>query len=225
MKRSRINQLIRDAELFFDDMKFALPPWTHWTPDQWAQHRETACEIFENGIGWDITDFGSGSFDACGLLLITLRNGRVGADDKTYAEKIMIVQENQVTPMHFHWQKMEDIINRGGGNLVLELAHSDEQEDFMDTDVTVSVDGIERTLPARGRVVLEPGESICLTPGLYHTFRGEPGKGPVLVGEVSRVNDDHTDNRFNPSVGRFPAIDEDEEPYRLLSNDYGRILN
>ena len=42
----------------------------------------------------------------------------------------MIVEENQETPMHFHWSKMEDIINRGGGNLVIELFRSDRNEGF-----------------------------------------------------------------------------------------------
>lgn len=33
-------------------------------------------------------------------------------------------------------------------------------------------------------------------------------------------NDDNTANRFNPPVGRFPTIEEDEAPYRLLCNEY-----
>ena len=55
---------------------------------------------------------------------------------------------------------------------------------------------------------------------LYHDFEVEPGTGAVLLGEVSQCNDDNTDNRFNPPVGRFPAIEEDEPPYRLLCNEY-----
>ena len=47
-----------------------------------------------------------------------------------------------------------------------------------------------------------------------------PGTGPVLLGEVSQVNDDNTDNRFYEPVGRFPAIEEDEPPYRLLCGEY-----
>ena len=46
------------------------------------------------------------------------------------------------------------------------------------------------------------------------------GTGAVLLGEVSQCNDDNTDNRFNPPVGRFPKIEEDEPPYRLLCNEY-----
>ena len=42
----------------------------------------------------------------------------------------------------------------------------------------------------------------------------------MLLGEVSQCNDDNTDNRFNPPFGRFPEIEEDEPPYRLLCNEY-----
>ena len=67
--------------------------------------------------------------------------------------------------------------------------------------------------------------SITVTRGLYHDFSVEEGKGSVLLGEVSMCNDDNTDNYFyNKKVGRFPAIDEDEEPYRLLCNEYPKVL-
>jgi hypothetical protein len=42
----------------------------------------------------------------------------------------MLVRENQVTPMHFHYLKVEDIINRGGGNLVLRHYGSNEDENL-----------------------------------------------------------------------------------------------
>ena len=63
-------------------------------------------------------------------------------------------------------------------------------------------------------------ESITLTSGMYHTFWGESGKGKILVGEVSKVNDDRVDNRFYEPVGRFPEIEEDEPPLYLLGMDY-----
>ena len=127
-------------------------------------------------------------------------------------------------PMHFHWTKMEDIINRGGGNLVVELHGSTDDERFSDEPVTVMVDGLERTVPPGGKVVLTPGESISLTRGMYHAFWGEPGKGKVLVGEVSTVNDDEADNRFYTELRRFPAIEEDEPPVHLLVTDYNNYL-
>lgn len=220
MKRSEINQLISEAQLFFEKMNFKLPPWGYWRPEEWKGKAEICSEIAQNMLGWDLTDFGSGNFNKRGLLLFTIRNGKIGKDKKPYAEKIMIVEENQETPMHYHWNKMEDIINRGGGNLVLELCNSTAQNQLADTEIIVKTDGITRKIPAGGKVVLIPGESITLEQGLYHRFYGEKGKGKVLVGEVSAVNDDNIDNCFFEDLGRFPEIDEDEMPVHLLVSDY-----
>ncbi len=224
MKRSEINDLLRTSLDFFGNMNFKLPPWAYWSPQEWKGKYDIVSEIVDNMLGWDLTDFGSGDFHKRGLILFAIRNGNPGKDKKTYAEKIMIVEENQETPMHFHWSKMEDIINRGGGNLVIELYKSDEKEQFSDEDFEVRVDGIRHVLHPGGRIVLTPGESICLEQGIYHRFYGEEGKGKVLVGEVSAVNDDNTDNRFYEEVGRFPAIEEDEEPLHLLVSDYKNYL-
>lgn len=224
MKRSEINEVLRESKAFFDRMSFRLPPWATWRPDDWRGRADEAKEIVDAMLGWDLTDFGSDAFRETGLVLFTLRNGTPDRAGKPYAEKIMIVGENQVTPMHFHWHKMEDIINRGGGNLVLELFGATEDEKLSHYPVEVSVDGLRRTVEPGGTVVLSPGQSICLTPRLYHRFYGEPGKGTVLVGEVSMVNDDNTDNRFYDPIGRFPGIEEDEEPEYLLVNDYGRYV-
>ena len=75
-------------------------------------------------------------------------------------------------------------------------------------------------IPAGTQVRLTPGESITICPYLYHDFTVEPGSGPVLLGEVSQCNDDNTDNRFYEQLGRFPTIEEDEPPYRLLCSEY-----
>mgnify|MGYP000019028131 FL=1 len=175
-------------------------------------------------LGWDLTDFGSGDFHRRGLILFTLRNGNLKKDKKPYAEKAMIVEENQETPMHFHWGKMEDIINRGSGNLVLELFASNEKEMLSDEEFDIQIDGVKHHLEPNARVVLKPGESICLEQRIYHRFYGEPGKGKVFVGEVSAVNDDTSDNRFLDPVGRFPEIEEDEEPLHLLVSDYKNFI-
>ena len=89
-----------------------------------------------------------------------------------------------------------------------------------DTDVLVNMDGRSFHVPAGTGVELKPGESITLWPHQYHDFDVKPGTGDVLIGEVSMCNDDNTDNRFYEPVGRFPTIEEDEEPYRLLCNEY-----
>ena len=67
---------------------------------------------------------------------------------------------------------------------------------------------------------LMPGESISIQQYMYHDFEVEAGTGAVLIGEVSQCNDDNTDNRFYEKMGRFPTIEEDEPPYRLLCNEY-----
>ncbi|HET7839254.1 MAG TPA: D-lyxose/D-mannose family sugar isomerase, partial [Rectinemataceae bacterium] len=135
-------------------------------------------------------------------------------------EKVMVVEEGQETPMHFHWSKMEDIIVRGGGSLAVELYRSTPEGGLSDEPVLLRVDGVLRELPPGGRVVLGPGESVCLESGVYHRFWGEGAR--VLVGEVSMVNDDLSDNRFLEDCGRFPEIEEDEEALHLLVCDYPR---
>jgi len=225
MKRSEINAAIEAAKQLFAKHCFELPPWAFWGPGDWKGKGDACSEIVENGLGWDVTDFASGDFGTRGLLLFTIRNGILGkAGQKPYAEKIMVVEENQETPMHFHWNKMEDIINRGGGNLVLDLYMATEDDGLGDERMTVSVDGVKREVAAGGQVILAPGESICLTQRLYHRFYGEPGKGIVLVGEVSQVNDDATDNRFHESLPRFPEIEADAVPVHLLCTEYRGYL-
>jgi ABC-type sugar transport system, auxiliary component len=224
MKRSEINQILKSAKAFMAEKQFILPPWSNWSAADWNENKENASEVIENMLGWDITDFGSGDFYKRGLFLFTLRNGKFNVDKKPYAEKIMIVAENQETPMHYHWSKMEDIINRGGGNLVIELYNSTPDNKFDTTPVNFKKDGVKGTVEAGGKVILTPGESICLEQGMYHRFYGEPGKGLVLVGEVSMVNDDSSDNCFYEQIGRFPVIDEDEEPLHLLVSDYNKFL-
>ena len=224
MKRSEINQLILSSIDFFNEMNFKLPQWVYWTPEAWKGKYDTCSEIVDNMLGWDLTDFGSGDFHRCGLILFTIRNGNFRKDNKPYAEKAMIVEELQETPMHFHWSKMEDIINRGGGNLVIELYKSSPDEKLSDQAFTVKTDGVLRNLQPGDQVVLTPGESICLEQGIYHRFYGEPGKGKVFVGEVSAVNDDTSDNCFLEPVGRFPEIVEDEKPVHLLASEYSKYL-
>lgn len=223
MKRSEVNALLEDAKQFFREMNFALPPWAFWSPEQWKGLGHT--EVVRHELGWDLTDYGKGDFVNEGLLLFTIRNGKTGPEStKPYAEKIMISREGQVCSMHFHWTKVEDIINRGGGNLQIELHGSDENEDFSDQPITVSIDGMERTVDPGTVVTLTPGESITLRQGMYHKFWGEPGRGRVMIGEVSTVNDDHTDNRFHKPQARFPEIEEDEAPVHLLVGDYRKYI-
>ena len=223
MKRSEIDNLIEEAVSLFADAGFKLPPFAFWTVLEWQKRDAEADEIRDNGLGWDVTDYGQDDFYRTGLLLFTLRNGNYARQKqypKGYAEKIMVVRENQKTPFHFHWNKREDIINRGGGNLVLELYLADDQNRLSDASFAVNTDGVRRTVAPGGTVILRPGESICLEPYVYHTFYGEEGKGTVIVGEVSDVNDDANDNCYLDKVGRFPSIVEDVPAKYYLCTEY-----
>jgi D-lyxose ketol-isomerase len=227
MKRSDINAIIRDADAFIKARGFYLPPFAYWTPEAWCTKGEEAYEIVENHLGWDITDFGLGNYRKHGLFLFTVRNGNpanlITMRGKIYAEKLMIVDEHQITPMHFHWSKMEDIINRGGGDLVIQVHNATPEGQLATSNVTVSVDSVVQIVPAGTHIVLEPGQSLSVPVGLYHEFTAQGGR--VLVGEVSMVNDDDTDNRFLDHAGRFPAIQEDEPPLYLLCTDYSKYYH
>ena len=222
MKRSEVNKALKDMEQMIWTCGFSLPPFCSFTPDEWREKGHDYDEIRDNMLGWDITDFGLGDFDRTGFSLITLRNGNVKQQKytKTYAEKLLFLKEGQSAAMHFHWAKMEDIINRGGGNVQIRVYESSPDGGFSDSDVTVNSDGRSYMVPAGTVVTLHPGESITIYPYLYHDFHVEPHSGPVLLGEVSMCNDDQEDNRFYQPVGRFPKIEEDEPPYRLLCNEY-----
>lgn len=222
LKRSTINAILVEGLEFIAEMNFKLPPFAHWSLDDWKLRGEEYQEIKDNMLGWDITDFGSGNFAQCGLLLFTIRNGNPNLAEykKAYAEKILIVDEGQLTPYHYHVNKMEDIINRGGGNLLVQLYNSTPDNQLADTAVRIATDGRNYEASAGTIVRLAPGESITLFPRVFHQFRAEEGQGKVLVGEVSNVNDDITDNHFLEARGRFPEIIEDAPPTRLLVVDY-----
>ncbi len=211
-------------EAFCRALMYPLPPFCSFPPEAWKSLGHEFDEIRDCGLGWDITDYGQGDFSRFGFSLITLRNGCRAMPEKypqVYAEKLLYLREGQYAPNHFHWHKSEDIINRGGGTVLIRLFRSlpDEGIDRL-SPVEVISDGRRYTIPAGTQVALKPGESIHIYPLLYHDFSLLQGSGPVLLGEVSQVNDDASDNRFEPPVGRFPAIEEDEAPYRLLCTEY-----
>jgi hypothetical protein len=227
MKRSQINALLRDAIAFFEAHRFALPPFAFWSPETWARKADAATLIVERQLGWDITDFGRSAFDRVGLLLFTLRNGAPPsipfAADLRYAEKIMIVRPDQLTPMHHHVAKTEDIINRGGGHLKVEPYRVSDDGSPGKGPVTVIVSGEPRTVEAGTIVSLEPGDSITLPRRVFHRFWAD-GEA-VLAGEVSTINDDEADNRFLEPTSRFPRVEEDEPPLHLLVGDYAAWLD
>lgn len=227
MKRSEINEILLAADDMIRRHGFTLPPFAYWSPGTFRDRAATARHVIEARCGWDITDYGAGRFDEMGLFLFTLRNGRLAdltaGRGMCYAEKLLISRQDQLSPMHTHVIKAEDIINRGGATLIIELYGSDENGGFAgDRGGQVMCDGILRDYAPGEKLRLAPGESVTLMPGDWHAFWGEGGD--VLIGEVSTVNDDETDNIFREPIGRFSTIDEDEPPTHLLVSDYAARL-
>ncbi len=227
MKRSTINDIMAAADEMIQSFGFKLPPFAYWTPEEFAARKGEAEALISARCGWDITDYGAGRFDEMGLFLFTLRNGRLSdlqrGGGMCYAEKLLISRQDQLSPMHTHVIKAEDIINRGGSTMVVELFGSDDDGKFAeDRGGMVMCDGVPRTFAPGEKLKFAPGESLTLMPGDWHAFWGEGGD--VLIGEVSTVNDDETDNIFREPIGRFAEIDEDIAPTHLLVSDYAKWL-
>lgn len=226
MKRSEINSYVRWAEKFLADNNIRLPELAYWPPAELKERASALSTVRRLELGWDITDFGSGDFDRVGAVLYTVRNGL--ADDPSvgvpYCEKYILMRDGQHLPNHYHVFKSEDIINRAGGDFYVQLWNADKTTGKMlDTDVHVMMDGIEHVVKPGEEIIVRKGQSISLTPYIAHIFGPKPGTGDCIIGEVSKVNDDHTDNYFLEKIARFADIDEDVPPYRLLCNEYGKV--
>ena len=188
MKRSEINAAYQKAKLCFERNNWTLPPEPRW----------------------DISDFGLGEFSKTGLVLINL------AEEPEYCEKLMYCHRDQVTPLHTHAKKKEDIICRHG-SLAIELWAGHPQKTAKGKPFALKRNGKMVTVSSGDVAILAAGERVTLTPGIYHAFWAETDE--CVIGEVSTANDDLNDNFFvNPDIGRYPGIEEDEKPVvRLVS--------
>lgn len=190
MKRSEINQAIKNSTSFFTENSWVLPP----------------------NPKWDVTDFGLGDFRKTGLVLVNL------AEEPEYCEKLMYAVKGQSTPAHCHKKKKEDIICRNG-TLSIQLWASIPNEDLEENKaVKIKWNGKEQSLKSNSNVVLHSGERLTIFPGVWHEFH--PLSEECIIGEVSTANDDVNDNFFaNENIGRFSEIEEDEEAVVKLLSD------
>ncbi len=180
MKRSEINTAYLRASAFFEKNCWTLPP----------------------NPKWDITDFGLGDFKKYGLVLINL------AEEPEYCEKLMYAEAGQTTPMHMHKIKKEDIIVRTG-RMQFILWHGLPDESRVGKSFPINRNNTTVEVFNGNSLILEAGERITLTPGIYHEFA--PVSSQCIIGEVSTANDDLHDNFFiNQDIGRFSKIVEDE---------------
>ena len=225
MKRSEVNASLVWAKKLLEQHQFKLPCFGYWTLDEWKANVDKIDTIKKVMLGWDITDYGMGDFAKVGSVLFTIRNGNEKGEGTPYAEKLIPVYDGQRLPMHHHKCKTEDIINRGGGIMFIKLYNTlpGGGVDYVN-DVTVYMDGIEHTVKAGEAIDITPGNSISLTPGMNHIFGAKAGCGDLIVGEVSSINDDNTDNYFAEPVSRFSQIEEDEAILHPLCNEYNRVV-
>ena len=225
MKRSEINYSIRWAEDLCKKHHITLPDFSRFTSSQEEIKKTERENIVKAMLGWDITDFGSGDFACCGAVLFTVRNGNIYQPNvgTPYAEKYIFLKDGkqQEIPMHYHIRKTEDIINRAGGILCVQVyAKGEDGKPDKNQSVIVYRDG-ERYEAKAGEVIeITNGNSITLTPYVYHRFYTKIGTGDLIIGEVSTINDDNIDNVFAKPQERFCAIEEDAPIYRLLVNEY-----
>lgn len=239
MKRSEINEIIQYTMDKIESQLFPFPEFAYYGEEDWKNVGTDQLEIIENMLGWDITDFGTGDFSKTGLTIFVYRNGNFHQPEKygkPYAEKLLYMRDGQEMPFHYHWYKIEDVINRGGGELEITFYNSTPEDfadvdgavagkegQFADTMIEISRDGRVVTLPPGGKMILKPGESVTIKPGVYHSWKALEGKGDVILFEVSRMNDDNVDNRFKVVGGRFPEIEEDEEKKYFIFKDYDAL--
>lgn len=217
MKRSQINQIISGNIEFIRKLGFCLPPFAYWGLQDFKSNEAECRQLIRNMLGWDVSDYGFGDFFSCGIVAFTIRSGNheSGAYVKPYAEKLLILEPGQACPMHFHPNKIEDLINRGGGDFIIRLYNDNGDGGLSEEPVEVFMDGRVFTCGAGEEIRVKPGESITLRPRQYHTFWADDKK--VLFGEVTMNDNVHHFYGKNPGL---MEIEEDEPEKHLLSNDY-----
>lgn len=227
MRRSEINNALKWAKDLIEKNNIKLPLFGYWKMDEWKKNIDKIDTIKEVMLGWDITDYGEDDFENFGATLFTIRNGSLKDDTigTPYAEKLILLKEGQKLPNHYHASKTEDIINKGGGILAIKLYNSnkDGSVDYK-SKVEVDMDGIKHIVNPGEEILIKPGCSITLRPFIYHLFWAKEEKGDLIIGEVSSINDDLTDNYNEKEILRFSDIIEDEKILHPLCNEYKSLF-
>ena len=140
MKRSEVNNVVRQASDFFKKNGWVLPP----------------------NPRWDVTDFGLGNFERNGLVLVNL------CEEVEYCEKLMYARKGMTTPAHAHKKKKEDIICRTGLLAIQVWLGRPDEAPNAEFDIQVNNEKIK--IKSGEFVRLSSGERVTLVPGVYHEF-------------------------------------------------------
>jgi D-lyxose ketol-isomerase len=93
VKRSEINEIMAEADAMMRSFGFVLPPFAYWTPDEMKARRGAIDAIVSGRMGWDITDYGQGDFEAGPVPVHAEERaafGPAGGGGMCYAEKLLI---------------------------------------------------------------------------------------------------------------------------------------
>ena len=150
MKRSEINRLIEDALKFFQEMHFKLPPLGYLDTGAMEQAGGIVRGSGNESVGMGPHGFWYREFQ-CGRVAAFHPSKRESA---TRPEALCGKNHDRPggtgDPHAFSTgPKMEDIINRGGGNLMIQLYPSDREGGFAKKSFQVSLDGLKRELKPR----------------------------------------------------------------------------
>ena len=77
MKRSEVNAALRELEAMCEKYHCYLPPFCHFTPQQWQEIGHEYDEVRDCMLGWDITDYGLGNFDRFVCLISAITGQRI----------------------------------------------------------------------------------------------------------------------------------------------------
>ena len=225
MKRSFIDARIDEMRAACERHGALLPPFALWAEAEYRNDPVAAARILEGSLGWNVVEFEPGRFAEAGLCVFTLRMGDWRqlnhGRGRLYGEKVLLAQDGQRTPHHYHIVKTEDVVNRGGAKFVVELVKVDRAGAPLKERFRALKDVKTLDLGPGAQVTLEPGESLTLDPFVAHAFWAKGG--PTLAGEVSLANDDRSDNYFLPPLAPPAPIAEDAPRRYVTVRDLARL--